>query len=358
MGQNTDNARILVIDDEELGRNLMRDTLSPCGFDVTTLAGPNEALEQVVEIAPDVILTDLMMPEMSGYELVRKLKTCEYTLTIPVVVVSVLEDVDDRVKALEAGADDYLQKPYSKSELLARVRNLVKVKAYNDQLEAQERKLQIELARKSSEARKAWDRLRSISLDTVFRLTRAAEYRDEDTGEHIQRMSHYTSLVAEKMGLALTTVELIRYASTLHDVGKIGIPDSILLKPGKLDPQEWVTMKTHTTIGGRILDGSKADFMKMGRVIALTHHEKWDGSGYPNGLKGSEIPLVGRITAIADVFDALTSRRPYKEPFSLDEALDIIKASRGSHFDPAVVDAFLELWDRIREVRNHFGDPM
>ncbi len=357
MGESADNARILVIDDEELERNLMRDTLSPLGFDVTTLDGAYDALERVVEIAPDVILTDLMMPEMSGYDLVKRLKESDYTQTIPVVVVSVLDAVDDRVKALEAGADDYLPKPYSKSELLARVRNLVKVKAYNDQLQEQERKLQIALARKVSEVRKAWDRLRSISLDTVFRLTRAAEYRDEDTGEHIQRMSHYTSLMARRMGLALTTVELIRYASTLHDVGKIGIPDSILLKPGKLDPPEWETMKTHTTIGGRILDGSKADFMKMGRVIALTHHEKWDGSGYPNGLKGADIPLVGRITAIADVFDALTSRRPYKEPFSLDEALDIIKSSKGNHFDPAVVDAFLESWDDIREIRGRFADP-
>jgi putative two-component system response regulator len=204
-----------------------------------------------------------------------------------------------------------------------------------------QRRLEAEVARRTEELRLAFEQTRSASLDTIHRLARAAEYRDEDTGAHILRMSQYAAAVARKMGQDANAVEGLLYAAPMHDVGKIGIPDHILLKPGKLDPAEWETMKQHTTIGACILRGSDADLIKLAELIALTHHEKWDGSGYPKGLRGTEIPLSGRITAIADVFDALTSKRPYRQAvFSVEQAYDMIRAGRGSHFDPDVVDAF------------------
>jgi putative two-component system response regulator len=198
--------------------------------------------------------------------------------------------------------------------------------------------------------------LKEASLDTIYRLSRAAEYRDEDTGLHLMRMSHYSAAIARKMGLNEKTREAILYAAPMHDVGKIGIPDRILLKPGKLDPDEWEIMKQHTTLGGRILEGSPVGFLKLAEVIALTHHEKWDGTGYPRGLKGPRIPLAGRITAVADVFDALTSARPYKAPFSLERALGIMHEGRGTHFDPRALDAFLSIVDEIVMIMEKYKD--
>jgi putative two-component system response regulator len=191
-------------------------------------------------------------------------------------------------------------------------------------------------------------------LDTVQRLSYAAEYKDEDTGTHIKRMSNYAAAIARKMGLPDKTVEIILYASPMHDIGKIGIPDRVLLKPAKLDPEEWEIMKTHTTIGASILHGSDAEFIKLAEVIALTHHEKWDGTGYPKGLKGHEIPMAGHITAIADVFDALVSKRPYKEAFPVEKAFQIIKDSRGTHFKPELVDVFFSVQQEILDIKEHY----
>ena len=198
--------------------------------------------------------------------------------------------------------------------------------------------------------------LKEASLDTIYRLARAAEYRDEDTGLHLMRMSQYSTAIARRMGLNEKTREAILYAAPMHDVGKIGIPDRILLKPGKLDPEEWEIMKQHTILGGRILEGSRVGFLKLAEVIALTHHEKWDGTGYPRGIKGSRIPLAGRITAVADVFDALTSARPYKAPFSLGRALGIMHEGRGTHFDPRALDAFLSIMDEIITIMEKYKD--
>ena len=209
---------------------------------------------------------------------------------------------------------------------------------------------------KNKMALETMKKLKEASLDTIHRLARAAEYKDKDTGAHIIRMSNYSATVARKMGLNDRTVEAILYAAPMHDVGKIGTPDQILLKPGKLDPDEWEIMKQHTSNGGRILEGSSAGFIKLAEVIALTHHEKWDGSGYPDGLKGSKIPLIGRVVAIGDVFDALTSKRPYKEAFPLDIAYGIIRESRGSHFDPDVVDAFFSIEDEILSIKERYKD--
>jgi len=232
-------------------------------------------------------------------------------------------------------------------ELLARVRSLLKVKAYNDLTMNYRKELEAEVAKRTEDLKHAFEKIKAASLDTIYRLSFASEYKDEDTGAHIKRMSRYSAALARRMGLDESTVETILYASPMHDLGKIGIPDRVLLKPAGLDPAEWEVMKRHTVIGAEILKGSDAELIRMGESIAQNHHEKWDGSGYPNGLKGIEIPIASRIAAIADVFDALTSKRPYKEAFSVEMSLAIILEGRGSHFDPDVVDAFFAIQEEI-----------
>ena len=348
--------KILVVDDENRNLRLMEAMLIPLGYEVVLARDGIEALDQVRRIPPDVILLDIMMPKMNGFEVARQLKKDEGTKIIPVVMVTALKEVEDRVKALEVGADDFMSKPIDKSELIATVNSQLKVKAYNDHMRDYQKELEEEVAKRTEELRQAFEKIKVASLDTIYRLSRAAEHRDKDTGTHIQRMSHYAATVARKVGLSEETVEAILYAAPMHDVGKIGIPDQILLKPGRLDQDEWEIMKQHSIAGAQILEGSDAESIKLAEVIALTHHEKWDGSGYPKGLKGSEIPLAGRITGIADVFDALTSKRPYKEPFPLQKAFTIIKEGRGSHFDPQVVDAFFAVQDEILLIKEKYRD--
>jgi len=348
--------KILVVDDEDQNLRLLEAMLIPLGYEVILARDGIEALDKVRKIPPDVILLDIMMPKMDGFEVARRLKEDEGAKIIPIVMVTALREVEDRIRALEVGADDFLTKPVDKTELRARVNSLLKVKAYNDHMRNYQKELEDEVAKRTEQLRQAFEKIKIASLDTIFRLSRAAECKDEDTGAHIQRMSHYSAAVARQMGLNDSTVEAMLYAAPMHDVGKIGIPDQILLKPGRLDPDEWEIMKQHTTIGAKIMEGSDAEFIKLAEVIALTHHEKWDGSGYPRGLKGSEIPLAGRIAAVADVFDALTSKRPYKEPFPIEKSFAIIKESRGSHFDREVVDALFAVEDEILSFKEEFQD--
>ena len=348
--------KILVVDDEERNRRLMEAMLLPLGYEVLLARDGIEALDRVREIPPDVILMDIMMPKMDDLAATRRLKEDEGTKIIPIVMVTALDEVADRVKALEVGADDFLTKPVDKSELIATINSQLKVKAYHDHMLNHQKELEAEVAKRTEQLRQAFEKIKVASLDTIYRLSRAAEYKDEYTGAHIKRMSHYAAIVAHKLGLNEETAENILYAAPMHDVGKIGIPDHILLKPKRLDPDEWEIMKQHTIIGGQILEGSDAESIQLAEVIALTHHEKWDGSGYPKGLKGSGIPLAGRITAIADVFDALTSKRPYKEAFLLESAFMIIKDGKGSHFDPEVVDAFLAGKDEVLPIREKYKD--
>ena len=348
--------KILVVDDEERNLRLMKAMLIPLGYEVVLARDGIEALDQVKKILPDVILLDIMMPKMDGFEVARQLKEDEEAKIIPIVMVTALKEVEDRVKALEVGADDFLTKPVDNTELRARVNSLLKVKAYNDHMLNHQKELEAEVAKRTEQLRQAFEKIKVASLDTIYRLSRAAEYKDEDTGAHIQRMSNYAATVAHKVGLNEEAKDAILYAAPMHDVGKIGIPDQILLKPGRLDPDEWEIMKQHSILGAQILEGSDAESIKLAEVVALTHHEKWDGSGYPKGLKGSEIPLAGRITAIADVFDALTSKRPYKEPFPLEKAFIIIKEGRGSYFDPLVVDAFFAVEDEILSIKEKYKD--
>ena len=343
--------KVMVVDDEARNLKLMMAMLEPQGYEVVLAGDGGEALQKAREDLPDVVLLDIMMPGLDGLEVAKQLKDSEETRTIPIIMVTALNEVDDRVRALEAGADDFLAKPVDKIELKARVRSSLKVKAYHDHMRDYQKELESQVVQRTQHLREALEQIKSVSLETIYRLSKASEYRDEDTGAHILRMSHYSHAVARKMGLTEAATEDILYASPMHDVGKIGIPDSILLKPGKLDPNEWEIMKRHTVIGAEILGGSRSGFIKVGEAIALTHHEKWDGSGYPNGLAGNRIPIEGRITAVADVFDALTSQRPYKEAFSVEKAVGIVKEGRGTHFDPDVLDAFVAVRDEILSIK-------
>lgn len=348
-------SKILVVDDEEPNRRLMEAMLVPLGYDIVLAQDGLDALNKVREIPPDVILLDVMMPKMDGFEVARRLKADAVTRIIPIVMVTSLNAVEDRVMALEAGADDFLTKPVDKTELRARVHSLLKVKAYNDHMLNHQRELEAEVAKRTEQLRMAFDKIKVASLDTIYRLSRAAEHRDEGTGLHIQRVSRYAAAIARKLGLDEEATEAILYAAPMHDVGKIGIPDQILLKPGRLNPGEREVMQQHCIFGAQVLEGSDAELIKLAETISITHHEKWDGSGYPKGLEASEIPLAGRITAVADVFDALTSKRPYRDALPLEEAFTIIKEGRGIHFDPQIVDAFFAVQDEILAVRKGMG---
>ncbi|MFH0918835.1 MAG: HD domain-containing phosphohydrolase [Fibrobacterota bacterium] len=347
---------ILIVDDQQQNVELLEAHLVPQGFDIIKAANGEEALEKLNGSKIDLILLDVQMPGMDGFEVTRRIRKDMAYRLLPIILVTALRETEERVKGIEAGCDDFISKPFDKMELLARVRSLLKVKAYNDLMTHFRKELESEVTKRTGELKQAVERIKAASLDTIYRLSMASEYKDKDTGAHIQRMSRYSAAIARRMGLAESMVEAILYAAPMHDLGKLGIPDQILVKPDKLAPIEWEIMKQHTVIGAKILNGSDAEFIRLGETLARYHHEKWDGSGYPNSLKGIEIPIACRIAAIADVFDALTSKRPYKEPFSVEKALAIIMEGRGSHFDPDVVDAFFAIQDEILTIKKLYDD--
>jgi putative two-component system response regulator len=351
-----DKPVILIVDDQPQNLELLEAHLVPLGYEIISAASGTEALEKLSGNRIDLMLLDVMMPGMDGLEVTRRIRQDAAHRLLPIILVTALRDTEDRVRGIEAGCDDFISKPLEKTELLARVRSLLKVKAYNDLMDNYRKELETEVAGRTADLKQAMERIKAASLDTIYRLSMAAEYKDKETGAHIKRMSHYSAAIARRMGLSESTVETILYASPMHDLGKIGIPDMILVKPAKLDPAEWEIMKRHTTIGAKILNGSDAEFIRLGETIARCHHEKWDGSGYPSGLKGSEIPIAGRIAAVADVFDALTSKRPYKELFSVADSLAIVKDGKGNYFDPDVVDAFFAIQDEILIIRERNRD--
>ena len=351
-----DKPVILVVDDQAQNIELLEAYLVPQGYEIVKAANGEEALGKLSDNQIDLILLDVMMPGMDGFEVTRRVRQDNTHRLLPIILVTALRDTEDRVKGIEAGCDDFISKPVDKMELLARVRSLLKVKAYNDLMSNYQKELESEVTGRTEELKHALEKIKAASLETIYRLSMAAEYKDKETGAHIKRMSLYSAAVTRRMGLTESTIETILYAAPMHDLGKIGIPDLILMKPAKLDPREWEIMKQHTVIGAKILQGSDAEFIRLGETISLSHHEKWDGSGYPNSLKGIEIPITGRITAIADVFDALTSKRPYKEPFSVEKSLAIIREGRGSHFDPDVADAFFAIQDEILTIKKQYDD--
>ena len=348
-------ATILVADDEPMIRQVLSDILLMEGHRVIEAVDGNDVMMKVQSEPVDVILLDINMPGMNGLEITRLLKSDDGLKHIPVVIVTGQNDQKLRIDALKSGADDFLVKPPHFAELSARVKSLIKVKAYNDHMLNYQKTLEKQVAERTKQLEEAMNELKDASLDTIHRLSIAAEYRDDDTSTHIKRMSNYATVLARKAGLSEADVEMILYTASMHDIGKIGIPDKILLKKGKLDPEEWEIMKAHTTRGAKILKGSSSEFLKRGSIIALTHHEKWDGTGYPNGLSGESIPIEGRICAVADVFDALTTARPYKDAFPVEKAFRIISEGRGSHFDPDLVDAFLSIKDEILSIMENLN---
>ena len=299
---------ILVVDDQPQNIELLEAFLMPQGYEIVKAINGEEALDKLAANQIDLILLDVMMPKVDGFEVTRRVKQDNNYQMIPIILVTALHEPEDRVKGLKAGCEDFISKPVDKTELLARVRSLLKVRDYNNLMSNYMKELELEVSRRTQELRNATNMLQTASLETIYRLARASEYKDEDTGTHIQRMSQYSAAIARKMGLDDSMVATILYAAPMHDLGKIGIPDEILLKPAKLNSIEWEIMKQHAVIGAKILKDSNAEFIKLAEIIAISHHEKWDGTGYPNKLKGTDIPIAGRITAIADVFDALISK--------------------------------------------------
>jgi len=340
--------RILIVDDVELNRELLEDMVASLGHKPEMARDGVEALAKL-KLDIDLVLLDVMMPVMDGFEVARRIRQDPDTSDLPIVMVTALTSKEDRLLSVQAGANDFITKPVDKTELQVRTESLLKMKEAQDAIKRHRAMLEETVQKRTASLRKALEetaeaqrRTHRAHLDTIKRLAIASEYKDEDTAAHIHRMSNYCAMIARILHLLPGEVELILHASPMHDVGKIGVPDTILLKPGKLDKDEWDIIKQHSTMGSRILIGSSSELLQAGEVIALSHHEKWDGSGYPKGLKGEDIPFMGRITAVADVFDALTSERPYKKAFSNEKAYEILREGRGTQFDPKVLDAFFE----------------
>ncbi len=355
--KNLHQSMIVAVDDMKINLELIKDVLGE-EYEVLTTDNGQDALILIENKRPDLILLDIKMSDMDGYEVCRRLKNNPYTCNIPIIFLSGMSQLDDKEQGFELGAVDYLTKPFEIAELRARVKIHLNLKIYQERLENQNVVLEEQVQIRTKELEKAIQDLRDSSFEMIWRLTRIAEFRDDDTGSHILRMSYYSAIIARSLGLDQNKIEYLMNAAPLHDIGKIAIPDKILLKPGRLTAEECEVMKTHTTIGAKILENLRSKMIDMGREIALTHHEKWDGSGYPQGLKGEQIPLYGRIVAVADVFDALMSKRPYKEAYSLEESLQIIREDSGKHFDPEVVKAFFSSLDEIRamETGSLFSD--
>jgi len=338
---------LLIADDKAENLILLKVLCKNLGYQTLEAKNGKEAVEQTLAHRPDLILMDVMMPEMNGFEATEILKGREETAHIPIVMVTALGSREDRIKGIRSGADDFLTKPVDSEELALRVKNLLKVKEFGDFLLHHNQILEKQVQKRTLQVRAGY-------VDTIYRLVLASEYKDEDTGHHIRRISYYTKELADEMGLGKDFADTIFYASPMHDIGKVAIPDSILLKNGPLDENEWKVMKSHTTVGARILKGSVSPFLQMAYDIALSHHERWDGKGYPDGLLGENIPLTARIMNITDQYDALRSKRPYKPAFDHDKTVAIISKGDGrtmpEHFDPAVLAAFTKIHPRLAEI--------
>ncbi len=352
--------RILIVDDEPFNVELMEALVASFGHEPESAHDGFEALDKVNE-KTDLILMDVMMPEMDGFEVTRRIREESDFRDVPIVMVTGLSSSKDRLRAVKVGANDFISKPVDRIELKVRIESLLKMKEAQDDIKRHKATLEETVQKRTASLQKALDELNQAQaqifgayLDTLHRLSIASEFKDEGTAEHIRRMSNYCAIIALHLGLPPREVELIHNASPMHDVGKIGIPDAIILKPDRLNADEWDTMQQHSIIGARILSGSSSELLQVGELIAMSHHEKWDGTGYPQGLAGKDIPLYGRICAVADVFDALTSRRPYKEAFSNEKAFTIMAESRGTHFDPEILDVFFKLKKEIIEIQKKY----
>ena len=354
--------RLLIADDEPFNLELMEVLVTSFGHECETARDGFEALNKMNRDI-DLILLDVMMPGMDGFEVARRIRENSELKDIPIVMVTGLDGKDDRLRAVKVGANDFIAKPVDRMELKIRTDSLLKMKEAQDEIKQHKAMLEETVQKRTASLQKAIEELNEAQrltynahLDTIQRLSIASESKDEGTAEHIKRMSRYCAIIAQGLGLPAAEVDLILHASPMHDVGKIGIPDAIILKPGRLDPHEWRIMKEHAAIGARILSGSSSELLRTGEIIALSHHEKWDGTGYPKGLGRENIPFYGRICAVADVFDALTSNRPYKKAVPSEEAFSILREERGTHFDPEVLDIFFGLKDNITAIQKKYSE--
>lgn len=340
------DSKIMAIDDEPANLRVIARMLKNAGYSNICLVQDSRlVIESYKDSEYDLILLDINMPHMNGFEVHEKIKQLNDPLMPPVIYLTASNDYNYRMKALSIGARDFIDKPFDVKELLMRVNNLLQAQLSVKMLHNQKLILENLVKERTRE-------LYQSRLEVVQRLGKAAEYKDEETGNHILRVSNTSALIARTLGWREGEVELIYNAAPMHDIGKIGIPDHVLLKPGKLNESEWEIMQTHTVIGAELLKGDTSDLLVMARDIATSHHEKWNGTGYPYGLKEKDIPEAGRIVAVADVFDALTSKRPYKSAWTISDALELIRESRGRHFDPQVVDAFFHNLDEIIKYRS------
>ncbi|TAN51343.1 MAG: response regulator [Methylococcaceae bacterium] len=346
---NTYQARILAIDDEPDNLLLIRQALRKLGFaHCVAMSDPVQAVACFHAEDFDMVLLDYNMPVMSGLAVLSMISPKAHREQIPIVMVTAQGDRDTRLLTLNAGAKDFLAKPIDTAELMVRVHNLLETRGLHLALRRQNQQLEDKVAQRTEE-------LHSTRLEIIRRLARAAEFRDSDTGVHVQRMSLYAQAIGRRLGLAECELDLLLNACPMHDLGKIGISDTILLKPGKLTPEEFAVMQQHTLIGASILQGHDAELLRAAHDIALYHHERWNGAGYPHGLAGEAIPLPARIATVADVFDALTMKRPYKQPWSTEDARREIARLSGTHFDPAVVAAFEAVIEEILAI--HAAHP-
>ncbi|MEL7496431.1 MAG: HD domain-containing phosphohydrolase [Planctomycetota bacterium] len=366
------SSKIMIVDDEQLVIRVVRRFLSSDGYEnFITLTDPREALETIEFEKPDVVLLDIMMPHITGLDLLKIRKKSAAIQHIPFIILSANAENQIKREALQLGATDFLAKPVDPSDLILRVQNALIVKRHHDHLT----NYAVELERQVRERTKQIEKSRE---QIIHCLARAAEYRDNETGEHVIRVGKYCGVIAEQLGFGIEYCREIELAAQLHDVGKIGIPDSVLLNPGKLSSEEFEVMKTHcglgmqimepladseaerirrhSDMGGFIMEGVDSPMLELAASIARTHHEKWDGTGYPAKLKGDKIPIEGRICCVADVYDALCSERPYKPKFPIKKCLEIMLSERGTRFDPIVLDAFFERIEEIEEIRQRFDD--
>ncbi|NOY42626.1 MAG: response regulator [Planctomycetes bacterium] len=359
-------ARIMIVDDEPINIKVVRKYLQQLGYETfITTTESDRAIAMIRREAPDVLLLDVMMPK-NGLDILHELRQDEQTAHLPVIILTAATDRETKLRALELGATDFLAKPVDSSELAPRVRNALVVRSYQNYLAGYAERLEQAVEKRTAE-------LAASRLDVIHCLARAAEFRDDDTGQHVLRVGRYAGIIAGELGINAKRVDLIEHAAQLHDVGKIGIPDEVLLSPNRLEPEQFEVMKKHcgfgkkiiqrmsdddqarirqhVELGAKLLDVPSSPILELASSIALTHHEWFDGNGYPLGLAGEDIPLEGRITAVADVFDALSSKRPYKPAFPLQKCFEIMESERGTHFDPMVLDAFLLRRKEIVEIQ-------
>lgn len=353
----TDKPRVLVVDDDPEIRNVMERIVVSFGYEAETAGDGVEAIA-LLALGFDLILLDGEMPIMDGFEVAQRIREDARYQHLPIVMITGLTRPADRMRAIEVGVNDFVNKPVDPAELKLRAKWLIEMKHAFDQVKDRERDLQARVEQRTLALRSALEDMtearrltHEAHLDTIRRLTLAAEYKDELTASHIERIGLFSEALSDALGLGPSYARNMRHAAMMHDVGKLGVPEEILLKPGKLTDEEWVVMRSHTVLGQRILANSPSPLLQLGERIAISHHEKWDGSGYPYGLAGEEIPIEGRICAVVDFFDALTMDRPYRPAVKTETVLTMMRELSGSHFDPDVLSAFIDSIDRILEIQ-------